>query len=209
MYQPPHFREERREVLESLIRNHPLATLVTLSPDGLEANHIPMLLDAGRGPLGVLMAHIAKANRSAEAHDQSRDVLAIFQGEDHYITPSWYAAKQEHGKVVPTWNYAVVHAHGRLSVIDDEEWLLSQITALTARHEQPRARPWQVADAPAPFVRAQMKGIVGIEIEITRLEGKWKVSQNRAQADRDGVISGLIAEDGGASRMAALVNERS
>jgi transcriptional regulator len=208
MYQPPHFREERTEVLHELMRAHPLATLVASGPSGLEANHIPVLVDAGRGAHGVLLAHVARGNPLVGLAADGVDALAIFQGAERYVSPAWYATKQESGKVVPTWNYVVVHAHGRLRLIEDDAWLLAQITALTNRHEQPRQEPWHVDDAPETFIRAQMKGIIGIELEITRLDGKWKVSQNRPEADRTGVVSGLLAEEGGASAMAALVSGR-
>ena len=208
MYQPPHFREERPEVLQDLVRKHPLATLVASTPSGLEANHIPVLLDAARGTHGVLLAHVARGNPLVDIARSGAEAVAIFQGVDHYISPAWYQTKQESGKVVPTWNYVVVHAHGRLRLIEDDAWLLAQITALTDRHEQPRPEPWRVDDAPEAFLRAQMKGIIGIELEIARLEGKWKVSQNRPEADRRGVVAGLSAE-GDPSAMAALVTERS
>jgi transcriptional regulator len=203
MYQPPHFREERAEVLHALMRAHPLATLVTLADGRLDANHIPMLLDPARGPHGTLLAHIARANDLARRHDPDREVLVIFQGAEGYITPSWYETKRETGKVVPTWNYVTVHVHGRLKIVDDPIWLRAQITALTNTHEASRPAPWHVDDAPEPFVQSQIKGIVGLEIEITSLEGKWKVSQNRPMADREGVYAGLTER--GDVAMAALV----
>jgi transcriptional regulator len=190
MYQPPHFREERVDVLHALIRSHPLATIVTHVDGRLDANHIPMLMDPERN---VLLAHVARGNDLVAG--RAGEVLAVFQGPEAYVTPSWYAAKREHGKVVPTWNYAVVHAHGRLRIIDDVAWLRDQIERLT-----------HVTDAPEPFIQAQMRGIVGLEIEIARLEGKWKVSQNRPEADRAGVVEGLSAD--GVEDMAALVRAR-
>ncbi|MDQ0394144.1 FMN-binding negative transcriptional regulator [Labrys monachus] len=203
MYQPPHFREENRDVLHALMRAHPLATLVTKAGDSLDANHVPMLLDPGRGSHGVLQAHIARGNDLVARHDPSFEVLAIFQGADAYITPSWYETKRQTGKVVPTWNYVTVHVHGRLTLIEDPAWLRVQIAALTKAHEGARTAPWHVDDAPEAFIQSQIKGIVGLEIEITRLEGKWKVSQNRPDADRAGVVDGLAAQGDGA--MAGLV----
>jgi len=203
MYQPPHFREENREVLHALIRSHPLATLVTKAGDRLDANHVPMLLDAERGDHGVLRAHIARGNDLVARHDPSFEVLVIFQGAESYITPSWYETKRQTGKVVPTWNYVTVHAHGRLALVDDRAWLRAQITALTNTQEGARSAPWHVGDAPEAFIEAQIKGIVGLEIEITAFEGKWKVSQNRPEADRIGVTQGLAGQ--GDAAMAQLV----
>ena len=164
---------------------------MTLGEVGLVANHIPFILDAGSGALGTLRGHVARAN--GQWRDVRRDVeaLVIFQGPQSYITPSWYATKQETGKVVPTWNYAVVHAYGVIHVIEDGNWLRDQIERLTALQESARAEPWAVSDAPGDFIDAMMKAIVGIEITITRIEGKWKVSQNRPSADRKGVVEGL------------------
>jgi transcriptional regulator len=205
MYQPPHFREERVEVLHALIGSHPLATLVTVENGRPDANHIPMLIDRERGRLGVLRAHVARGN--ALARGQAGPALAIFQGPESYVTPSWYATKRETGKVVPTWNYVVVHAHGLITVIDDPAWIREQIEALTRAQENGRAVPWHVADAPADFIASQVKGIVGIEIEIATLEGKWKVSQNRPAADREGVAAGLRALGSEPPAMASLVEE--
>jgi len=207
MYQPPLHREDRIEELHALVRTFPLATLVALGPGGFEANHIPMLLDPSRGPHGTLLAHVARGNPLLGLAREGVAALAIFQGAEHYISPSWYETKRQTGKVVPTWNYAVVHAHGPLRLIEDEAWLRAQIAALTGKLEGPRQAPWQVEDAPEDFVRAQLKGIVGLELEIARLEGKWKVSQNRPLADRQGVVAGLALEEQG-SAMAALVSSR-
>jgi transcriptional regulator len=209
MYQPAHFREDRLDVVHDLVRRHPLGLLISHGTDGLTANPIPFVLDAARGPFGTLRCHVARANGHWKALQQSADCLVVFQGADHYITPSWYATKQENGKVVPTWNYATVHAWGRAVIHDDATWIRDQVEALTRQHEQPRAAPWAVDDAPAPFIASHMRGIVGIEIEITRIEGKWKVSQNRPEADRVGVHAGLQAEaDPQATPMADLVAER-
>jgi transcriptional regulator len=195
MYQPPHFREERTEVQHALMRAHPLALLVTFGEGGLTANPVPLILHPERGEKGVLRGHLARANPQWRSFDPSVECLAVFQGADAYITPSWYATKRETGKVVPTWNYATVHAWGRPVVIDDEAWLRRQLDDLTALREGVRPQPWKVDDAPADFVRAQVKGIIGVEIAISRIEGKWKVSQNRPEADRTGVAEGLAHDE--------------
>jgi transcriptional regulator len=208
MYQPTHHREDRLDVQHALIRAFPLGTLVTLGPSGLVANHVPFLIDPEASKLGTLRAHVARANPQWREFDPAHEALVIFQGVERYITPSWYETKRETGKVVPTWNYAVVHAYGPMKPIEDQAWLRRQIEDLTRASEAARAEPWQVADAPDSFVAAMARGIVGIEIEIARIEGKWKVSQNRPEADRRGVIEGLRAEAGGpAQDMAALVEE--
>jgi transcriptional regulator len=209
MYQPPHFREDSLEVQHALIRAHPLGLLVTLGSAGLVANPIPFVLDASASPQGTLKAHLSRANGQWQDFNPDLEALVVFQGPETYITPSWYAAKREHGKVVPTWNYAIVQAYGRMRVIGDPDWLLRQITAMTDVQEAARPEPWNVGDAPAPFVAAQLKGIIGIEIEITRIEGKWKVSQNRSEADRQGVAEGLrFAQDDDSRHMADLVDAR-
>ena len=208
MYQPPHFVETRPDVLHALIRAHPLGLLVSNGTDGPIANPLPFLLDADAGPHGRLRAHLAKANPQWRSISENTEmpVLVVFQGADSYVTPSWYETKRETGKVVPTWNYAVVQVRGRARIVDDKEWLAGQIAELTATHEAPQAEPWQVTDAPAPFIEAQIKGIIGLEIEITELSGKWKVSQNRPVADRVGVANGLEA-GGSADEMAHLVRQ--
>ena len=207
MYQPPHFREDSLDVQHGLIRAHPLGLLISTSADGLVANPIPFVIDADRGENGTLRCHVARANGQWKDLQASADCLVVFQGAEHYITPSWYASKREHGKVVPTWNYATVHCWGRAEIKDDAVWVRDQIEALTRQHEGPRAKPWAVDDAPAPFIAAQVRGIVGIEIPISRIEGKWKVSQNRPEADRAGVHEGLGGEAGvQAAPMAELVS---
>lgn len=194
MYQPPHFREERLEIQHALIRAHPLGLLISSGEDGLLANPVPFLLDAEAAPKGVLRAHLARANRQWQALAAGQPALVVFQGVDTYITPSWYETKKETGKVVPTWNYAIVQVRGPVRVVEDREWLRRQITALTAEHESSRSEPWAVTDAPEDFVEAQLKGIIGIEMTIETIEGKWKVSQNRPAADRAGVAAALEAE---------------
>lgn len=204
MYQPPHFREEDLGVQHALIRAHPLGLLITAGASGVMANSVPIHLGAAASEKGVLRLHLAKANPQWRDIEAGADVLAVFQGADAYITPSWYQTKQETGKVVPTWNYAIVQVRGKARVIDDAGWLLQQINAITTQQEGPRDRPWAVGDAPDEFIRAQLKGIIGVEIEIAAIEGKWKVSQNRPVADREGVAAGL-GEEAGQTDMIDLV----
>ncbi|QFU15868.1 FMN-binding negative transcriptional regulator [Microvirga thermotolerans] len=209
MYRPPHFREDRLDVQHRFIRAHPLGMLVTAGRSGLLANPVPFLLDAAASPYGMLKAHLARANPQWQDVESGAEVLAIFQGAEAYVTPSWYEAKRETGKVVPTWNYAVVQAYGRLTVFDDPGWIRDQVAALTAQQEAPFPAPWAVGDAPEDFISAQIRGIVGIAIEITRIEGKWKVSQNRSEADRQGVAEGLRGQAGAAAQaMAELVDAK-
>jgi len=206
MYQPSAFREERLETLHELIRAHPLATLITAGPGGLIANFVPFIL-ADMGDKGTLRAHIAKANDQVNALAVGAETLVVFHGPEAYITPSWYVSKKEHGRVVPTWNYAVVQVRGTPRVIDDPAWLRTQIGALTAAQESQRPEPWNVTDAPEPFIDGQMRAIIGVEIPILTIEGKWKVSQNRSAADRQGVYEGLKDEQGNVE-MARMVAER-
>jgi transcriptional regulator len=206
MYLPPVFRIEKLADQHEAMRRHPLATLITRSGDSVVADHIPFMIDPKRGEKGVLRAHVARANPLWRAHPRDGEALVVFAGTDHYITPSWYATKRETGKVVPTWNYVAVHAWGPLEVFDDPLWLREQIAALTTLHEAERASPWAVTDAPADFLASQIKGIVGIEVPIARIEAKVKVSQNRPDADRQGVIEGLSGiETENARAMAGLV----
>jgi transcriptional regulator len=206
VYNPPHFEESRPEVLRQLIATHPLGALVTLTSTGLDANHIPFEF-ADEGPFGTLRGHVARANPVWKDFVGGTDALVIFQGPQSYITPTWYvASKPETGKVVPTYNYCVVHAHGPLRAIDDPLWLRAMVTRLTQRFEGTRPAPWLVSDAPEDFLAKQLAAIVGIEIPIARLVGKWKVSQNRPEADRAGVARGLEAEgDASSAAMAQLV----
>jgi transcriptional regulator len=194
MYEPPHHRKESLEAQHALIRAQPLGLLISYGATGIEANSIPFLIDASASKLGTLRAHMARANPQWRSLQQAEEALVVFQGPDRYITPSWYATKRETGKVVPTWNYVMVQARGRPRVIEDPEWLRGQIEELTRTHEGNRAAPWQVSDAPADFIAMQVRAIVGVEIEIQRIAGKWKASQNRPAADREGVIEGLAAE---------------
>lgn len=194
MYLPAEFREDDVRILHEAIRQSGLATLVSLGPDGLIASHIPMLLDPEAGPLGTLIGHVSSANEHWRAADPRTQSLAVFLGPDAYVSPSLYATKQQTGKVVPTWNYVAVHAYGIARPFDDSALLLDLVTRLTNRQESPRAHPWAVADAPGEFVASQLKGIVGLEMRIERLEGKWKMSQNRPAEDWPGIVAGLEAE---------------
>jgi transcriptional regulator len=191
MYTPQANEERRIPVMHQLIRNEPLAALVTLNAPGLIATHLPMVLQESASAFGTLHGHFARANPQWRDFDATVEALAIFSGPQHYITPSWYPGKHEHGKEVPTWNYVVVHAYGALRVIHDEQWLMAHLEQLTKQSEADAAIPWTVADAPADFTRNLLRGIVGLELPISRLEGKWKVSQNRTDRDKHGVIDGL------------------
>ncbi|MEQ1408477.1 FMN-binding negative transcriptional regulator [Neorhizobium sp. Rsf11] len=204
MYQPPHFREEDLGTQHALIRAHSLGLLITSGNSGLIANPVPFHLDADASAKGTLRLHLARANGQWKDIRDGAPVLAVFQGADSYVTPSWYQTKRETGKVVPTWNYAIVQARGPARVMEDADWLLAQINAMTNQHEGKRALPWSIGDAPEDFIRAQLKGIVGVEIEIAEIEGKWKVSQNRPVTDRKGVAAGLD-EMPGQDDMAELV----
>jgi transcriptional regulator len=210
MYVPSHFAETRLEVLHDLIRAQPLATLVTLEDGGLVANHIPLELDPAIGPHGALRGHVARGNSLWKAHRAELDALAIFQGPHGYITPSYYATTAATGEVVPTWNYVTVHAYGPLQVKDDPVWLRRFVEQLTERHEATTGEPpWRIGDAPERFVERVIKAIVGIEIPIARIEGKWKVSQNRTAEDRAGVVAGLRrTSDPVLHAVADLVSER-
>ena len=203
MYIPKHFDEPRIDVMQALIRDYPLATLTTWSVDGLNANHIPLHLADDGSPCGSLRGHVARANPLWTNFDKQTEVLAIFQSENAYISPSWYATKQETGKVAPTWNYAAVHAYGSLKIIEDPAWILSQIEALTMKQEAVFPKPWAVSDAPSDFTERLIEQIVGIEIVVTRLLGKWKVSQNQPPENQNGVIKGL--HESNHPEMAALV----
>ena len=205
MYVPPAFRIEDLPAIHAAMGAVRLASLVTVGPDGLMATPLPLLLDPGEGELGTLYGHVARANPQWRAPGPA---LAIFQGPDAYVTPSWYASKRETGKVVPTWNYVAVHASGPVEFFDDRERLRAVVTRLTERHEASRAEPWAVGDAPEAFVASQLKGIVGLRLPIARLEGKAKLSQNRPAADRAGVAAGLAASESATDRaMARMIPE--
>lgn len=199
MYLPRHFEQHDAEALQRLMREHPLATLVTLQ-DGLPtADHVPLEFDA---TTQTLRGHVARANPLWRAA-AGQPVLAVFSGPQAYITPSWYPSKAATHKVVPTWNYTVVHAHGVLQAVEDAPWLHTLVSRLSDHHEAPRAQPWAVSDAPDDYVQQMLRAIVGIEIPVDRLIGKWKISQNRAEPDRLGVADGLARD--GHTAMASLV----
>ncbi len=206
MYQDLHFQENRLEVMHGIIRAHPLATLVSLEQGALSANHLPFVLHADLSEKGTLRGHVARANPLWKNFDPSIEALAIFQGAHHYITPSWYPSKKEHGKVVPTWNYVVVHVYGRLKIIEDLSQLRAHLDELTSQQENKRQAPWAVSDAPDNYIARQLKGIVGLEIPISRLEGKWKVSQNKGEQDRFGVVRGLATENNAAEMLKLVKN---
>ena len=201
MYVPEPFKEDRINVLHDAIRHAGLATLVSLTMDGLIASHVPLLIDPDPAPYGTLLGHLARPN--PQARGAIGDALAIFLGPDSYITPSWYATKRETGKVVPTWNYVAVHASGPLEFVDDPVHAREHITELTHRFERGQAVPWAPSDAPEDFIASLVRGIIGFRLTIQRLEGKWKMGQNRPLADRLGVAAGLEQE--GKSDIAALV----
>lgn len=199
MYTPALFRVEDREEVFAAIRASRLSSFVTATADGLVATPLPLMLDGSEGPQGTLYGHLARANPQWRVPPIG-DAMAIFTGPDAYVTPSWYATKREHGKVVPTWNYVAVHAYGAPEFFEDHERLRDVVTRLTDLYERPRAEPWAVTDAPAPFVDAQLRGIVGLRMPITRLEGKRKMSQNRSESDRQGVAAGLAASESASDR---------
>jgi transcriptional regulator len=200
MYLPDLFHEQDFETIAALIDAHPLAALTRIVNGAIVADHIPFLFDV---KANALRAHVARANPLWRDFDPASEALAIFAGLDHYVTPSWYATKRETGKVLPTWNYEAVHVYGRLRAIEDANWIRALLRDLTARHEPARPQPWAIEDAPDDFIDAMLKAIVGVELSITRIEAKRKLSQNRNDADRAGVIAGLEAEGGeAAERMA-------
>lgn len=194
MYRPPAFREDRPNVLYEAIRTHPFGTLVTYGASGLMANVVPFTLRV-EPTSAILRAHLAKANEQVAHLQEGSPILAIFQGPQAYISPSWYATKREHGKVVPTWNYVIVQVRGTPVIVESQDWLREQIDDLTSTHERGRAEPWSVDDAPADFIAGQMKGIVSLEVPIEEIEGKWKVSQNQPMSNRLGVEAGLRADN--------------
>jgi transcriptional regulator len=206
MYLPAHFEESRAEVLHDALRAHPLGLLITQGDAGLAANPIPFMLDVAPDGTRTLRGHVARANPVWREARRDADSLVVFQGPQAYVSPGWYPTKAQTGKVVPTWNYVIVQARGPLRVVDDAVWLHALVARLTDTHEAPRATPWAVRDAPADYITTMLRAIVGIELPVTELVGKWKVSQNRNAADRDGVARGLAALGGDdAAALAALV----
>jgi transcriptional regulator len=190
MYQPDHFRVDDLPQMHALMRARPFAALVSAGSAGLYATHLPTVLKDAGG-FGLVEFHLARANPHSKYLAECDEALLIFQGPEGYITPNWYASKSEHQKVVPTWNYAVVHAYGRPQPMQDAQWIRGHVAELTDQQERNEARPWAVTDAPASFVEAMVRGIIGFRFAITRLEGKWKMSQNREMRDREGVVQGL------------------
>ncbi|MBD8596837.1 FMN-binding negative transcriptional regulator [Pseudomonas sp. W2Oct36] len=208
MYTPSYFKLEDLASLHRQIEATRLATLVTFDETGVQASHIPLLLEPTQGPHGTLYGHLAKANPQWKALETGAQALLIFQGADAYISPSFYAAKAEHGKVVPTWNYLAVHAYGRADVFTDPARLLRIVTGLTDKHEASRAEPWAVSDAPADYIEKMLNGIVGFAIPVERLEGKRKLNQNRSAADIAGVSKGLaLSQDPSDQKIAQLMNQ--
>ena len=202
MLTPNIFKEDDLDVLHGLIRSHPLGTWITSQDDVLDVNHIPFVLDTTQGEYGVLRGHVNKANPVWKLLPTAKESIVTFQGAESYISPSWYPSKQEHGKVVPTWNYIVLHAHGIPHAISDRDWLYDQLNSLTNQFESGREQPWKVSDAPSDFTDRMLKGIVGIEIPISDIQGMWKSSQNKQKKDKEGVISGL-----GSDEMASYVSQ--
>ena len=207
MYVPPAFRVEDLPTLHAAMRDARIANLVTATADGLIATPLPLLLDPAEGDYGTLYGHVARANPHWSAA-ATGDSLALFGGPEAYVSPSWYPSKQAHGSVVPTWNYVAVHAYGPVEFFDDPQRMLSIVTRLTEHHEAGRPAPWAVSDAPENFIRAQLRGIVGLRMPITRLEGKRKLSQNRNAEDRAGVVAGLAASDRPGDRDVATAMSR-
>jgi transcriptional regulator len=208
MYLPPLYREDRLDVQHELIRAYPLGLLVTAGSGGLMANPYPFLVDSDAGELGTLRVHLARANPQVRELAAVDECLVLFQGPHDYVTPAWYATKRATGKVVPTWNYATVHVWGKPTLIEDRAWLRRQLDDLTRHQEGGRPEPWQVDDAPDRFVAGQMNAIIGLEIPICRIEGKWKMSQNRPEADKRGVIAGFREQGDSGAVLADLVAER-
>ncbi|HXE29532.1 MAG TPA: FMN-binding negative transcriptional regulator [Stellaceae bacterium] len=208
MYVPQHFEESRVPVLHRTMREIGFATLVTIGTDGLIASHVPLLLDPEPTPFGTLSGHLARANSQWTGAASDVEALAIFLGPHAYVSPSWYPTKAESGKVVPTWNYVAIHAYGKLRLIDDPDWKLAHVAKLTHSHESQQAKPWAVSDAPPDFIRGMVNAIIGFELPIARLEGKWKMSQNRPTADQAGVVEALGRQSGNGAAVAAIIATR-
>ena len=208
MYNPVVFQETHMEVLEAATAAHPLAALVTTGSDGLGVSHVPLLYQPAPGLAGVLRGHLARANPQWETYVPNSEALAIFSGPEHYISPGWYVSTKETGKAVPTWNYVTVHVRGTLTFTTDPGWLWENVRALTDAHETSLAEPWRVEDAPPEFIERMLGAIVGVELAVTRIEGKWKLSQNRTLRDRAAAVAGLEGlATPEALRMARLVKE--
>ena len=193
MYVPEHVRETRIEVLRAFVERHSFGTLVAVTPEGITANHLPMQLLSGPDGPGLLRGHIARANPLWRLLEPGASVLAIFIGPDHYVSPSWYPSKHEHGEAVPTWYYATVHVEGHIRFIDDPGWLRTLVESLNDEHERQSVNRWRITDAPADYIAGMLRAIVGFEIQVSAIEGKFKGSQNRSAADRAGVAEALRA----------------
>lgn len=205
MYLPSHFAAADPEALHQLVRAHPLGALVTHGEQGLDANHLPFEFDAGEGEHGILRAHVARNNPLWQEVKEGDEVLVIFKAVDGYVSPSWYPSKQAHHQQVPTWNYAVVHAHGRIRVRDDARFVRRLLASLTRVHEAAEPAPWKMADAPRDYIEAMVQAVVGIEIEVSQLVGKFKLSQNKEEGDRLGAVDALQAK--GQTALAAAMQQ--
>ena len=194
MYIPAHFAMKSPQALHRVIREHPLGALVTMGPDGLDANHIPFEFDPAHGPLGLLTAHVARANPVWQQCQGGADVLVIFRGNESYISPNWYPSKHETHRLVPTWNYEVVHVHGRLTVMDEERFVRGVVARLTREHEASEPRPWKMGDSPPDYIAQMLQAVVGIQVAVQRIEGKAKLSQNREERDRLNAADTLLAK---------------
>ena len=209
MYLPSHFEERDIEKLQSAVELHPLATWIVASSQQLAINHIPFLLDKDRGQYGTLAGHVARTNSVWKLLANNHQCAAVFQGEQSYVSPSWYPSKHEHHRAVPTWNYVVVHAHGVARAIEDRDWLLQLVTRLSDKHEADQPTPWHVSQAPADYLEKMLEAIVGIEIPIDKLVGKFKLSQNRSRDDQHGIVAGLHqAGDTDSVAMAELMKRK-
>lgn len=207
MYSPTAFRQDNLATLHRQIAACRLATIVSQGPSGLQASHLPLLLEPAEGEFGTLYGHFARANPQWQELANGGEVLTIFSGPEAYVSPTWYPAKAEHGKVVPTWNYIAVHAYGQAEVFDDAERLLALVSRLSQRHEAGRAQPWAVSEAPPDYIDSMLRAIVGFALPIQRLDGKWKLGQNRSAADQSGVREGLNASlDARDRELAARMN---
>lgn len=208
MYIPKHFDETDHDTMFQLMQNYPLGTLITIEQDEINANHIPfeIVIPNEAAPFGTLRAHVARANPVWKNLNRIHDALVVFQGPQAYITPAWYEEKKLSGKAVPTYNYAVVHAYGQIQIRDDMQWLRQHLDSLTDKNERKQTTPWKLDDAPSDYLQKMMRAIVGIEIPLTRINGKWKTSQNRSEQDRINIAAGLRAnQDATAHGMAELV----
>jgi transcriptional regulator len=212
VYVPPHFRQDDGDAIAALIAAAPLGTLVTTGAAGFHASHVPMMLDRDASPNGTLLFHLARANEQWRDVDPDAEAMVIFRGADAYISPSWFPTKRETGKVVPTWNYVAVHVYGPLRISEEPAHLRDLVERLTGVHEAAMPHPWEVSDAPESYVAGQLRGIVGIELPIARIEAKWKLSQNKTAADISGAVAALLASNDANARatgaeMAAALDE--